>query len=495
MKRLVLAFVLLLALSIPRVGAAATIAATPQTLNALLPKLAPGDVLQLAAGHYAHFSVSGIAGKSDAWIVIRGPATDPPAIVDADACCNTIEISDASFVAIENLTIDGKDNGASFGISATGAVHDVRIENDVFIHHAGDQQQDAISTKTPTWGWIIRHNRIDDVGTGIYLGNSDGSDPFVGGLIERNLIRGAIGYCMQIKFQSARPTIAGMPTNATTIVRDNVFLKDDRPSPDGDRPSVLVGGFPATGPGSTDRYEIYRNFFDHNPREALLQASGRVTIHDNVFVDAPTTAAIVLINHDLPLRQAWVYDNTIYGAKVGISFGSPAPQGDAVFGNLVFAPTALSGSIANAHDNLTATVAAAPTYVAAPSLVLGAMDFHPKQGACLGPALDTSGVAADADHAVDFDGNARGDFRYRGAYVGDGTNPGWKLSDDFKGAVPPAGADAGAPPDGGASSDDAGSSAGAPPDEGGCSVGGGAAPPSWLLAVALVLVRRRRARQ
>jgi hypothetical protein len=41
---------------------------------------------------------------------------------------------------------------------------------------------------TPTWGRIIRRNVIDGAGTGIYLGNSDGSAPFVAGIIENNLI-------------------------------------------------------------------------------------------------------------------------------------------------------------------------------------------------------------------------------------------------------------------------------------------------------------------
>jgi len=71
-------------------------------------------------------------------------------------------------------------------------------------------------------------------------------------------------------------------------------------------PIFCVGGFPSTGPGSSDLYEIYGNFFLHNPRESLLHASGRVTIHDNVFADCPSAeyAAITLRDHDLPLELA-----------------------------------------------------------------------------------------------------------------------------------------------------------------------------------------------
>src|SRR5262249_27418766 len=125
-------------------------------------------------------------------------------------CCNTIEIVNSSYVAIQHLTVDGKNIDGVFGISAKGGtgnlVHDIRVESSSFINHHGSQQHDAISTKTPTWGWIIRGNTIANAGTGIYLGNSDGTDPFVGGIIEDNLIMDPIGYCMEIKFQLPRPS-------------------------------------------------------------------------------------------------------------------------------------------------------------------------------------------------------------------------------------------------------------------------------------------------
>ena len=125
-----------------------------------------------------------------------------------------------------------------------------------------------------------------------------------------------------------------------TIIRNNVFIKriaqsqwppmpDGSPRTAGARPNVLVGGFPGSEAGSGDLYEIYANFFFRNPDESLLQASGRVTVHDNVFAGASDTA-IMLQNHDLPLKLAYVYNNTIYGGAYGIRFDSTAVQGDAV---------------------------------------------------------------------------------------------------------------------------------------------------------------------
>lgn len=358
---------------------AADIAATPETYKALFSALTAGDTLRLAAGHYPRLTITDLNGTPSAWVNVTGPSSGDPAIIDADSgpCCNTVEIVNSSYFALEHVTIDGKNIDGAFAISAkdgaSNRVHNIRIEACDLINHSGSQQHNGISTKTPTWGWIVRGNRIMDAGTGMYFGNSDATFPFVGGIIENNLIQNTIGYNLQIKYQKPRPTVEGMPTGpSTTIIRNNVFIKNDQASPDGDRPNVLVGGFPETGAGSEDRYEIYGNVFAHNPRESLLQASGRVSIHDNVFVDAPSTRAIILRNHDLPLRQARVYNNTIYGAAEGIVFGNAAPQGDAVMGNLLFAVTPIKGTIVNQKDNLTDTVANAAMYVNAPSITLSA---------------------------------------------------------------------------------------------------------------------------
>lgn len=456
-----------------REAQAADIAATPETYKALLTSLTAGDTLRLGPGHYPRLNITNLNGTPSAWITVTGPTSGEPAIIDADSgpCCNTVEIVKSSYFALEHVTIDGKNIDGAFAISAkdgaSNRVHNIRIEACDIINHSGGQQHNGISTKTPTWGWIVRGNRILDAGTGMYFGNSDGTFPFVGGIIENNLIQNTIGYNLQIKYQKPRPTVEGMPTGpSTTIIRNNVFLKSDQPSPDGDRPNVLVGGFPETGAGSEDRYEIYGNVFAHNPRESLLQASGRVSIHDNVFVDAPSTRAILLRNHDLPLRQALVYNNTIYGTPAGIVFGSPAPQGDAVLGNLIFAATASQGPITNQKDNLTDTVANAAMYVNAPSNTLGAMNFYPLAGKATGTPIDLSTVATDTDYAVDFNGTSKGTFTYRGAYAGEGTNPGWQIDAGLKqGGGSGPGADGGTS-SGGSSGTSGGSSGGGGPSGG-----------------------------
>jgi hypothetical protein len=478
--------------------------ADPSNYRDLLGTLQPGDTLHLAAGTYTDtLPISGLNGSESAWITITGPESGEPAVIVADPgpCCNTVEIADSSYLVLRKLTIDGNDVDGAFGISAkSGVVHHIRIEDNELINHDTSQQNVGISTKVPTWGWEIRRNRIVGVGTGLYLGNSDGTEPFIGGLIEHNLVKDSIGYSMQIKWQLPRPNVSGMPTDpVSTIVRHNVFIKNDVASPDGDRPNLLVGGFPDSGPGSEDRYEIYGNFFFHNPREALLQVSGRVSIHDNIFVDGATNA-ITLADHDLPLMQAFVYNNTIYSVTGGIAFGSAAPQGDAVFGNLVFSANPISGGIGDERDNIVAGVAEAAQYVTAPSLMLGQMDFYPLVGgACQGSALDMSKVVTDVDHDVDFNGTAKAGFTFRGAYAGEGENPGWQLTDDIKQGggmgAGSGGASTGSGAGGEASSSGAGGNA-ADETGGGCACRASLAENEWLWSFsALFIALRRKKRQ
>lgn len=421
---------------------AAVVEANPSNYRSLLGALKPGDTMKLAAGRYSKLYINRLRGTEAAWITITGPASDSPAVITGSYGYNTVEILDSSYVAIQNLRIDSRGIAGAFGISARGGednhTHHIRIEGNIFVGQNGGQQTDAISTKTPTWGWIIRNNQIYGAGTGMYLGDSDGTQPFVAGLIENNLIRDTIGYNLEIKHQVYIPNTPGMPTGPTsTIIRNNTFIKNDQASPDGDRPNVLVGSPPLTGAGRLNLYEVYGNYFFHNHREALFQASGRVTLHDNLFVDGPYVyPAVVLRNHDYPLALAYVYNNTVYTSGKGIYFGSGATVDDAVVGNLVFALFPISGQIMRQSENVVAPVEKAPLYVRAPSFDAGAMDFYPLPGRCQGPAIDLSGFQSDADYTRDFNGTpkiqSRGAVVFRGAYAGEGTNPGWRLQPTIK---------------------------------------------------------------
>jgi len=414
----------------------------------LLAQLEPGDTLYLPAGTYRNrLNLTGLKGTSSEWITITGPDSGSPAVITTDStCCNTVQLGDSAYLVIRNLTIDSNSEPLGVSIDAINAkgqpTHDIRVEDCVITGVGLHQQTVGISTKSTAWNWTISRNRILGAGTGIYLGNSDGSAPFVNGLIENNLFVDTIGYNMQIKYQNAYSAIDGVPASgARTIIRDNVFLKRVPQSSvaqgkvDGPRPNLLVGGFPDSGPGSDHLYEIYGNFFYQNPDgEGLIQASGRVSIHDNIFV-GPAWSAIFLVDHNRPLKYATVYNNTIYSTDNGLRLANAARERSDAVGNLIFAASPISGAFGSIDGNISDAVSAAADYVATPSSQLGTMDFYPTGSAAQGDPLDLSAFSADTDFGRDFNGEPKDDYRFRGAYAGSGLNPGWQLDAELKGIL------------------------------------------------------------
>lgn len=418
--------------------AAAAVDADPSNYQSILPTLQPGDTLHLAAGTYTGgLDVSNLDGTAGMPIVIEGAGDTT--VFEGDACCNTVEITNSSHVVIRKIKIDGKGIDGVFGVSAKGGagnvVHHITIEDCTFVGQGASQQTVAISTKTPTFGWIIRRNVIEGAGTGMYLGNSDHTMPFVGGLIEHNLVKNPIGYPIQIKDQDPWPDHPALPeTDSRTLVRHNVLIKGDQASPDGPRPNLMIGGQPPSGPGAGDSVEVYGNLIVHNSvDEALIQATGRVSIHDNILVDG-SDEGILLTPHDgFPVLRAFVYNNTIHATKRAVVLGAAAVEGDGVIGNLLFAPTPVEGNPMNQKDNVTDSVANAGMYVTAPSTMLGQMDFFPKEGsAAAGAAMDLSMFSGDVAPNCDFNGLTKGKGTFRGAYAASGSNPGWPLDAQIK---------------------------------------------------------------
>jgi len=424
----------------------------PGYYQTLADVLSPGDTLMLPAGTYPdRLNLSGMQGTSSAWIVITGPSSGPPArITTSSSCCNTVQLDGTAYLALVNLTVDSANLDAIDGINAKGnPTHDILIEHCTLIGQGNNQGTVAINTKSAAWRWTIRGNRIIQAGTGLYLGYPDGTNPFIAGVIEGNLVQNTIGYNMEIKYQvpyGSQPWVSQVPSGAhRTIIRNNVFMKEkndwDPSQLAGDRPNVLVDPFPDSGPGSTDLYEIYGNFFYKNPNEALFQGTGRMTLHDNVFVGAGSgQVSTYFTDHNGTLKLAHVYNNTFYSiAGGGIVFGTPAREADAVVGNLiVVGATSLAGQIVNSSANVIGSIASASQYFASPSEALGQMDFYPKTTCpvCTGAALGMAPFTAEGNYDRDFNGTSKAGFTFRGAYSGSGTNPGWRLQADLKSGGP-----------------------------------------------------------
>lgn len=365
-------------------ASAADYHAGPDDYRSYLPRLQAGDRLLLAPGDYPRgLPLHDLEGRADAPIVVQGPAHGARARFPARPGANTVSLANVRHVVIRDLELDGG-NLPVDAVKAEGHAryaHYVTLER-LYIHdHMASQQNVGISSKCPAFGWVIRGNRIERVGTGLYLGDSDGSDPFVAGLIEDNHISATRGYNLQIKHQLARPADLPEPERRhDTLIRRNFFAKADaQPDPEA-RPNVLVGHLPLAGPGSEDGYLIQANLFWQNPSEALFQGEGNLTLEANVLVNRHGPALHIQPHNDVP-RRIELRHNTVLARDAGIlvrhreASDAPAPiYPQRAEGNLIFAARPLSG-IAGA--NFSAAYDQAGLYLARPYADLGELDVSP----------------------------------------------------------------------------------------------------------------------
>jgi hypothetical protein len=313
-----------------------------------LETLVPGDTLTLRAGIYRWgLPVHGLNGAPAHRIIIQGPRAGPPAVLLGRDDANTVSLVDASYITIRNLRIDGAHLPVD-GIKAEGRggpVHHITLERLTIINHDFAQDIIAISTKRPAWGWVIRDNTIIGAGTGMYLGDSNGTAAFFDGMIENNLIVDTIGYNIEIKQQVERPSLPGAPTTpSVTVLRHNVFAKTrNASSGEAARPNVLVGHWPPVGAGSDDRYDIVGNVFFDNPTEALFQGEGNVTLSRNIFFNPHGEAIVIQPHHGVP-RRISVAQNFIAGSERGVWVEGGAPdQVQEIVDNEIFAGEPLTG--------------------------------------------------------------------------------------------------------------------------------------------------------
>jgi len=389
----------------------------------MLPTLRPGDRLSLASGTYtAGLPLHGIRGTPDAPIVIRGPSSGNPARFFARNGANTISLRNAAHLVIDSLELDGLGRNADAvkAESESRFTHHITLSRLRITGHDRDQSIVGISVQSPAWDWVIRDCVIEGAGTGMYLGRSDGTTGFTGGLIERNVIRDTIGYNLQIKHQRMRPQVPGMPhDHRDTVIRHNVFSKQAvLAAPARARPNLLVGHFPPFGPGSNDAHVIYGNVFYENRREALFQGEGNIALYNNVFVNTFGSAIAIQAHNGRP-RAVAVFNNTVLARDTAISVTGMEP-GFAPFvrGNLLFAGRPLAG--AKSRGNLTRGWEDAASYLRAPYAEPPALDLSTLTDVTHAKTQLPSWVRGLPDVDKDFDDIPRtegdaGAFAYRGS--------------------------------------------------------------------------------
>lgn len=408
-----------------------TIQANPSTYRSLLAGLQPGDRLLLAPGTYTQqIRLDGLNGQPNRCIVIEGPATGTPAHFTGSDIYNTISLKNVSYLVFRNLSLDGlgkAGDGVKAEVGSTYA-HHITLDNlKLRNYFGGNYNRCGINTKSKAWNWVIRRVDILGAGVGMYLGKSDGTGEFVNSLIERNVIQESRLYDIQIKHQLGRDTAIGIPATGTTIIRHNVFTKEKNAATGANaRPNLLVGHWPLSGAGSSDVYQIYGNLFYLNPTEALFQGEGNIVLHDNLFVQRTFARTIRIQPHNNVPRRVDVFNNTVVGAAEGIMItGASTSYPQRVYGNAVFATKPLSGGVQS--GNIIGTTAAAAQYLSNPAGTLdaGTLDLYPIPGKLEGAAISLSFLTGLVDQNVDFNGLPRL-TTFRGAYSGDGVNPGWE---------------------------------------------------------------------
>lgn len=409
-------------------GSGRTLTAGPDDYRDVLETLMPGDTLQLAAGTYLRGLPVSVSGEEGRCIVIEGQAGARPLFHGSDAF-NIIAFRGASWIKVRGFDIDGLGLGG-FGVASQGAdvpVHHIVVEDLEMIGLAGNQQITGISTKTPAWDWVIRGNRILEAGTGMYLGNSNGRLPFIGGLIEGNLIVDPLGYCMQIKHQNEEGRgglgLPGLPDEATTTIRYNVFAGAVRGGGDGARPNVLIGDVPPTGSGSSDQYLVYGNLFYENPTENLFQGEGNIALYSNVFFTTSMGAILIRPHNGVP-RNIEVVHNTIIAAGRSISVsGGAAGYTQMIHSNVAFSGSPIRGDGAEVSNNLEGSVTdAAGALIGAAGAIGVDLDLRPQSAEAV---MGEERVTDVPRGGLDFDGHIRSDAT-RGAY--EPGQMGWRLA-------------------------------------------------------------------
>jgi len=395
----------------------------------VLKQLTAGDTLLLEPGEYGEtkessglllFHLNGSDGKP---ITISGLEAGPRPVFLGQPDRNTVRIGDSSFLILRHLDLDGRNQPGIDAIKSEDVSHHITIDDLTIRNYQGDQGDVGISTKAPAWDWVIRNTRIQDVGTGMYLGNSDGQAPFVRGLIECNVVVGTIGYNIQIKHQNPRPDVPGIPVGpSATIIRRNVFDKSKGGARGHmSRPNLLIGHFPPAGPGMDDVYEIYGNLFYQNPtRECLLQGEGNVALYANVFFNPLGSAICIQPHNDVP-REIHVFHNTVVARDNGIRITGGDPRSrQVVQANAVFALTPIFAL--RQSGNIARDFADARKYLSRPQGNLGDLDLYPLPGKLKGAALSLGQTEHFHDASLDFNGEQY-QKSFRGAYSGEGNNP------------------------------------------------------------------------
>lgn len=279
---------------------AATFEARPgDDLQALVNKLAPGDVLLLRGGHYFIKSLriekQGLPGK---YIVIAAAANEQPILTSISTQHNLISVRSAAYVIIDGLTLDGTPpNVDAIKFEHGHASHNVVIQNCEIRNYRGV----AINSKGEDHHITVRRCRIHHssvgVGEAFYIGKQDGSTTPHHWLIENNLIHdtaGKQGDGIELKY--------GVHSS---VVRDNVIYNTQYPA-------ILTYGVKGENAARALSNLIEGNLiFDTNEGLGIYADA---VVRNNIVINCKF--GYQTRPHRKPPQNLEVYNNTFYACEV-----------------------------------------------------------------------------------------------------------------------------------------------------------------------------------
>lgn len=368
--------------------------------------LNPGDTLVVHQGTYsesgARIRISA-KGTETQPIVVKGADGEARPLITRPAGStpqNTINIEGATYVTIRHLEISG--NGDGINLSG-GPSHIIIEDNDIHDIDVGVNFRSSMDVI------VVRHNHIHDTngtGEGMYVGCNSAKCAVSDSVIEQNWIHntgGDQGDGIEIKYGSWG-----------NIVRDNVIH-------DTNYPCILVYG---VTDANVDRPNIVEGNVVWNCGQSI-DVIADVIVRNNIVIGTLETQS----HGQVPvMRNVTLVNNTVIGSMPLRGWGSGNQPGSLTVANNVI----YGGAITNKPGG--ATYSSNLEYSDGTNGIFvdpGNRDYWP---AASSPLIG----AANATYAPtsDFNGRVRQAPIDVGAYQtnGLGSNPGWSVTDDFKGS-------------------------------------------------------------
>lgn len=425
---------------------------TADALKSRTSALVPDDTLLVTQGMYdvSTWDISGLRGRSDAWIVIRAEGN---AVVRGNSgCCNLVQMSDLQYVAFEGfeLTMAGQYDGIDgVNLRAAYSTH-VRLAN-LHIHH---MTNNGISLFPDSADNVeLLRSEIDHCTTcGLYWGYP-GRNIVHDILIQGNYIHhspsdsaSATGYGIQLKGWSYRVRIL-----------DNVLHDVGGTTRSG--LIVYYGKKPLAGDIPADINIVAGNAV-WNCRSEGITAMSDALIENNVVFDAGTGINLQTYSDEsfsgtTFVENLTVRNNTVFrcrGSCIALSGWGQSMGPVSLIANAAYQPptggSAISGSAGSAKvqgnvflGTSSLTKGAAAGTGLSDFLSVNAqgrppsLDFYPSVSSALLTAIVDAGLGAP----FDFNHTARTGACNAGAYQRTGVaNPGWTIQEGFKAASGPA---------------------------------------------------------